>query len=80
MRGKTLSLICAAFAIALVSGSWANAAVNIADDSGSSATKPAANTVEMTVAQAWWDAAYGAAMAQRQGPVQQAAPIRRYRR
>jgi hypothetical protein len=80
MRAKTLSLICVAFAIAFVSDLRANAAVNFAGDSTSSLTKPTANAAEMTVAQAWWDAAYGAATGQRQGPVQQAAPIRRYRR
>jgi len=75
-----LSLICAAFAIALVSGSRANAAVYLAGDGTSSLTKPTASPVEMTVAQAWWDAAYGATTAQRQGPGQQATPVRRYRR
>jgi hypothetical protein len=80
MHAKTLSLICTASAIALASGSWADAAVNSVDDGRSSATKPPPNAVEMTVAQAWWDAAYDAATAQRQGPVQQAAPARRYRR
>jgi hypothetical protein len=80
MHAKTLALICAASAIALASGSCANAAVKSDDDRSSSATKPRPNAAEMTVAQAWWDAAYGAASAQRQGPVQQAAPARRYRR
>jgi hypothetical protein len=66
------SLICIICAIALVSSSWASAAPNNGDDGRSSAIKPPS---EMLVAQAWWDAAYNAAIAQRQTPTQQAVPL-----
>jgi hypothetical protein len=85
MRAKKISLICAVCAIAVISGSWwANAAVNVGDDGGLSAAKPAENKIGMIVAQAWWDAAYNAT-AQRQAAAQQATPLvrsknRRYRR
>jgi hypothetical protein len=86
MRAKKISLICAVCAIALISGSWwANAAVNVGDDGRLSAAKPAENKIGMIVAQAWWDAAYNAATAQRQAAAQRATPLvrsenRRYRR
>jgi hypothetical protein len=71
MRAKKISLICAVCAIALISGSWwANAAVNVGDDGRLSAAKPAENKIGMIVAQAWWDAAYNAATAQRQAAAQ----------
>jgi len=56
----------------LVSSSWANAAPSIGDDGRSTTTKPPG---EMLVAQAWWDAAYNAATAQRQTPTQQGVPL-----
>ena len=79
MTRKIITLICAVCAIALVSGSWVNAAIISDVDGKSSAAKlPKA---EMVIAQAWWDAAYNAATAQRQAT----APLvrsenRRYRR
>ena len=58
-------LIYVVCAVALVSSSPASAAPSIGDDGRSSTTKPPG---EMLVAQAWWDAAYNAATAQRQTP------------
>ncbi len=66
------SLICVVFTIALVSSSWASAAPSIGDDGRSSTTK---SPGEMHVAQAWWDAAYNATIAQRQTPTQQGVPL-----
>jgi hypothetical protein len=82
MRAKRQSLIYAICAIVLVSCSWAYASAKIADDGGSSAAKPLGQVV---VAQAWWDAAYNAAIGQRHTTNERAAPLvrsesRRYRR
>ncbi len=77
MRSVT-RVVCA---IVVVSSSCASAAPTIGDNGGPIATKAPG---EMLVAQAWWDAAYNAATAQRQTPTLQAAPLvpsesRRYR-
>jgi hypothetical protein len=79
---KAVIDLCAVCAIVLISGSWAHASGNIADDGRSSAAKP---PHEMVVAQAWWDAAYNAAIGQRQTTAERATPLvrsesRRYRR
>ena len=65
-------LICVVSAISLVSSSWAGAAPSIGDDGRSTTTKPPG---DMLVAQAWWDAAYNATIAQRQTPAQQGVPL-----
>ena len=58
-----LTSLTAVCAIGVLYGSWAYAAVNVADDV---TAKPMENKGEMIVAQAWWDAAWAAAIAQQQ--------------
>jgi hypothetical protein len=65
-------VICAVCAIALVASSSANAAPGIGDDGRSITIKPPS---EMLIAQAWWEAAYNAATAQRRTPTQQGVPL-----
>jgi hypothetical protein len=69
---KMRILIYVVCAIALVSSSLASAAPSSGHDDRSSTTKPPG---EVRVAQAWWDAAYHAATAQRQTPTQQGVPL-----
>jgi hypothetical protein len=85
MRAKLASLICAVSTIAVLSVSSTYAAVNVADNGGLGAAKPAVNRPDTIVAQAWWDAAAHAANAQQQVTTGQGPPAvhrgpQRYRR